>query len=154
MLCPCRPVPGALAGALRGVEDHLAYPDHIWRHLDALIGGAEFQSLLQPEDPRPGKPLEFLTGGRAHIGQLAFPAHVDVEVLGSGILADHHPGVDSRAGLYKEGSPISPRDGTVKSSRTQPSPDTAPSCSSRPLRPANSSVTAPTYSSGTSIVSN
>ena len=47
-------------------------------------------------------------------------------------------------------SPISPRAGTRYSIRTQPLPWPT-MCSSRPLRTASSWVTAPTYSSGTSI---
>lgn len=54
VLCPSRPVPGALAGALVRIEHHLAHANHFRRYLDALINGAEFQSLLQPEDPRAG----------------------------------------------------------------------------------------------------
>ena len=48
--------------------------------------------------------------------------------------------------------PISPRAGTVKSSRTQPVPWLV-MFSIRPLRTASSEVTAPRYSSGTSTVS-
>ena len=48
--------------------------------------------------------------------------------------------------------PISPLAGTMKSSLIQPVPWFV-ICSSRPLRSASSVVTAPRYSSGTSIVS-
>ena len=86
------------AGPVAGVELHLAQPDHLGGHLDALVLGHELEGLLERQDPRRREPLGVVRACGAHVRLLLLPADVDVHVFAPGVLADDHALVDVVAG--------------------------------------------------------
>ena len=72
----------------------LAQADRVGRDLDALVVADVLQRLVERE-PVVRDELDLLVGARgADVGLLLLAHRVDVEVLGAGVLADHHALVD------------------------------------------------------------
>src|SRR5690606_7956329 len=93
---------GQDAGPLLLVEDDFADADRLRGDLHAFVLAAELQRLLQGELARRGEAFELLGGGGAHVADLALLGDVDVDVVGTGVLADHHALVDLGARLHEK----------------------------------------------------
>ena len=71
----------------------LPQPDMVRRHFDALVLGDELERLLE-RGATAGSAVELVRGRRAHVRELLLLRRVDVEVVGTRVLADDHPLVD------------------------------------------------------------
>src|SRR2546421_2646054 len=83
-------------------ELQLAQADGVGRDLHALVGADELQRLVERELVVRDEPDRVVGPGRAHVCLLLLAHGVDVEVLGTGVLAHHHPLVDVLAGADEQ----------------------------------------------------
>src|SRR5690242_14866913 len=93
----CRPGPFRALARMR-VENRLAQPDRLRRHLDELVFLNIGERLLERlADRRRQDPLLILAR-RADVGELAALEDVDFEVVAARVLADDHALIDLDAG--------------------------------------------------------
>ena len=69
---------GAGFGPLVGIKFGLADAHNVWGDLQALVFAAELKLLLHRELRRRDQALQFVAGGRAHVGEVLFFGGVDV----------------------------------------------------------------------------
>src|SRR4051794_30038702 len=85
------------------LEESLADADRLGRHLDQLVVLDIGDRLLEAHAPGRGEADAFVLGAAgAEVGELLGLQGVDLEVLGLGVLADHHAFVEHLAGRDEE----------------------------------------------------
>ena len=97
---------GCLGHALPhvGIKNTLAETKVVWSHFDEFIGVDIFDGAFKGELKRGGELRGVFLGGGANVIELLSLDWVDWKVIGAGVFADDHAGVNFLGGVDEEGS--------------------------------------------------
>ena len=87
-----------------GVKDALAEAEEVGRCFDKFVGRDVFDSAFEGELERGGELLGVLLGGGTNVIEFLGFDRVDGEVVGAGVFANHHTGVDLLGRIDKQGA--------------------------------------------------